>query len=491
MRQILVLLVLLPIIFSCRKSQNEASSPPQETKLSGEELSKFHCASCHKYPDPAQLPTEYWVNSVLPNMSYRLGVGDYFGELMSKSSDESNLILENGIYQTSPLLHQKDWEKIVEFYKNNSPKEFPKIPSKIVPELTAFKVQNIDYKGNEIIMSQFDPVQNSIFISEAVSKDLFELKSSEKKSLNPGNKFPIVDFDNHSKYGKVWLEIGNMNPNDLKQGKLRTANKVLLDSLKRPVDLLLADMNGDKTDDFVISSFGNHLGSLSWYDGLNFTKHPLLELPGARVSYFIDLDHDGLKDVLALMTQARESIVFFKNKGKGEFEMQNLLEFLPNYGSSYFEMADIDLDNDLDIIYTNGDNADLSITLKPYHGLRIFVNDGKNNFTEKYFYPQNGASKVLARDFDMDGDLDLASISYFPDHTKSESFLFFENKGNIKFEVKTLSNFSKIKILTLDAGDFDKDGDLDIVLGGFDRSLEANSRKSKNVFVLLNKKIKR
>lgn len=79
----------------------------------------------------------------------------------------------------------------------------------------------------------------------------------------------------------------------------------------------------------------------------------------------------------------------------------------------------------------------------------------------------------------MDGDLDLASISYFPDHTKSESFLFFENKGNIKFEVKTLSYFSKIKILTLDAGDFDKDGDLDIVLGGFDRSLEANSENQR------------
>jgi hypothetical protein len=488
MRQVIGILILAILTFSCGKNQNQATSPPEESNLSGEELAKIHCSSCHKYPDPGQLPTAFWVNSVLPNMGYRLGIGDYFGNLMTKSPEERDLIIENSIYLAEPVIHQKDWEKIVAFYAKNSPKEFPRQTLPSIKELKSFIIKNQDYKGNEIVLGQFDSKNSVLNISEAVSNELLEISKSKTSQLSLGNKFPVVDFDYHSNYGKVWLEIGNMNPNDLKQGKLRSANKVLLDSLKRPVDLMVADMNGDKVDDFVISCFGNHLGDLSWYDGLNFTKHPLLELPGARVSYFFDLDHDGQKDVIALMTQARESIVFFKNKGKGEFEMQKLLEFVPNFGSSYFELADIDGDQDPDIVNSNGDNADLSITLKPYHGIRIFINDGKNNFSEKFFFPQNGASKVLARDFDNDGDLDLASISYFPDLLEKESFLYFENKGKLNFEVSTFSKFSKLKFLTLDAGDFDKDGDLDIVLGAFDRSLAANSGKARNVFVLLNKK---
>ena len=50
------------------------------------------------------------------------------------------------------------------------------------------------------------------------------------------------------------------------------------------------------------------------------------------------------------------------------------------YGSSYLELADMNNDGHLDILYTNGDNADYSYVLKKYHGLRIFINDGKNQF---------------------------------------------------------------------------------------------------------------
>jgi hypothetical protein len=37
----------------------------------------------------------------------------------------------------------------------------------------------------------------------------------------------------------------------------------------------------------------------------------------------------------------------------------------------------------------------------------------------------NGASKAMSADFDQDGDLDIAFISYFPDydHTPHESFI--------------------------------------------------------------------
>ena len=52
------------------------------------------------------------------------------------------------------------------------------------------------------------------------------------------------------------------------------------------------------------------------------------------------------------------------------------MRYQPNYGSSWFEMMDFDGDGDLDLITANGDNADLTYTQKPYHGMRISLNDG-------------------------------------------------------------------------------------------------------------------
>jgi hypothetical protein len=114
------------------------------------------------------------------------------------------------------------------------------------------------------------------------------------------------------------------------------------------------------------------------------------------------------------------------------------------YGSNYFELLDFNGDGALDILYTNGDNVDYSFSLKKYHEVRVFINDGHNNFTEKWFFPMYGASKAIAKDFDKDGDLDIAAITYFPDFdsTSEDSFLYFENKGNFNFQPYTIATSS-------------------------------------------------
>jgi hypothetical protein len=95
------------------------------------------------------------------------------------------------------------------------------------------------------------------------------------------------------------------------------------------------------------------------------------------------------------------------------------------------------------------------------------MNDGKNNFGQKVFLPVNGPCKAIARDFDGDGDLDIASISYFPDydHHPEESFIFWENTGNLSFKPSSFNNASMGRWLTMEAGDIDHDGDIDLVLG--------------------------
>ncbi len=185
------------------------------------------------------------------------------------------------------------------------------------------------------------------------------------------------------------------------------------------------------------------------------------------------------------MTQGRKGILFFKNNGIGTFDKTILLSFPSYFGSSYFEPKDFDKDGDIDFIFSNGDNANLSPIKKPFHGLRVYLNEGKNTFIAKYFYPINVASKVVSEDFDKDGDLDFAVISFFPNEKKQEGFLYFENQGNIKFEVKLKKRVSNAKWLSLDVGYFDKDGYKDIIMGAFNRDLSIKS-KINSVVILEN-----
>jgi hypothetical protein len=116
---------------------------------------------------------------------------------------------------------------------------------------------------------------------------------------------------------------------------------------------------------------------------------------------------------------------------------------------------------------TQGDNADYSIVVKAYHGIRIFLNNGKNHFDEKYFLPQYGAQKAIPFDFDNDGDPDIVSIAFFPDYDRYplESFIYWENKGDNTFNRYSFPGATDGRWLTMDAGDIDGDGDKDVILG--------------------------
>lgn len=120
---------------------------------------------------------------------------------------------------------------------------------------------------------------------------------------------------------------------------------------------------------------------------------------------------------------------------------------------------------------TNGDNADYSIFLKPYHGIRLFLNDGTNAFDQKWFYPIYGATRVLAEDYDLDGDIDFAVTALFNDTKNSpeEGFVYLENLTPNQFEFQPYTfegNFTD-GWLTMAKGDYDNDGDIDIMLGSF------------------------
>jgi hypothetical protein len=294
------------------------------------------------------------------------------------------------------------------------------------------------------------------------------------------------------------LRMGIMDPNDQKKGSLISLDfktketKVLIDSLKRPVFFERKDINNDGLEDYIICAFGNYTGELSVYHNLGnnqFKKNTINPQPGTRKVEIRDVDKDGNPDIIALIAQADEKVVLFLNKGDFKFQPKILARFPSVYGSSYMEVIDFNKDGYFDLVCTNGDNADFSVITKPYHGVRILLNDGKNNFTQFWFYPMPGASEVKARDFDLDGDVDLAVISFFPNFKNNpESFLYFENRGN-DFEVKSTPLGNAGRWLRMECVDVDSDGDQDLLLSALNfRSLVSDSLfnqwKSENTGIL-------
>ena len=175
-----------------------------------------------------------------------------------------------------------------------------------------------------------------------------------------------------------------------------------------------------------------------------------------------------------------------------EFEIERLIQNSPELGSSWFELVDFNKDGHLDIILTTGDNADYSPFPKPYHGLSIYLNDGKNQFIKKYFHPIYGATRVLTKDYDFDGDIDFAILSFFPEenYSKSEKFIYLETLDpySFIFNSYTLGDVFSDRWMVMDHGDVDLDGDFDIILGAFALSIEEKllaKTKGETVVLLL------
>ena len=289
------------------------------------------------------------------------------------------------------------------------------------------------------------------------------------------------------------LESGILSPNDQARGSLvqydfsghdsLRFNRILIDSLLRPVFVEQFDFAGDGRNDFLICEFGDNRGRLALYryDGAKYARHVLDASPGAIRFEIRDMTGDGHPDIVALFAQGDERIVLFENDGKGNFPEPHriLARFPPVYGSMYFSLHDFNGDGKPDILYVNGDNFDYSRVLKPYHGVRILENDGKNNFVERYFFPVYGAARAEVADFDKDGDLDILITSNFADSARhpERGIMFLENTGPYQFQPYAFSVASGGQWNLMATGDFNKDGWLDVIIGAMNLGDIANLQR--------------
>lgn len=481
----IVIAILFVILFSCL-SQSQKD----------ERTARQYCGSCHVFPEPSLLDKSTWAESVLPQMAFRMGVES---SLLSTISEDDQL----EVMQTLPghaMVDPEQWEAIKSYYRVNAPDTLDAPPAVVHSAVTLFTPEpHSSLPFPLITFTQLDTLRNKIYVGSRRSMlyrmdDKFVVEDSFSLSSPPSH----IIFQ---RQGDPFVALmGIMDPNDQPKGEIATLHEAdhtlhsLIDSLKRPVYFEMADLDQDGLEDVVVCAFGNYSGALMAFRNLgngSYEKHVLQYLPGARRVILRDIDNNGMVDILALMSQGDEKIIALINRGGFDFRLNTLLRFPPVYGSSYFDIADFNHDGKFDILYTNGDNADYSTILKPYHGVRIFLNDGNNDFKESWFFNMHGASQAVAGDFDRDGDLDIAAISFFPpfhDHTE-QGFLYFENTGS-GYVAQSMPAAADGRWLTLEAADVDRDGDVDLILGALDFNngvplAVAERWRQKNVSILV------
>lgn len=432
-------------------------------------LAVKYCSACHLPPGPESITREHW-----PKI---------FG------------FMETWTVEQGLPLDKAEYAELLEHYVANSPDAFEPVPDDLEESLLIFekgdvgvactsarpKITNVnitdldgDGKSDVLICDEVAGRVSWLTIEGGKWNEIFLAEV-----VTPVNT-TVVDYNRDGHNDIVVASLGDINPTDdpvgavwllINRGDMTFEPMRLIGDVARVADVKAGDFNGDGKTDFIVAQFGwRKTGGLTWLEQVTpklFLQHEILLLNGPMQLEVLDFDGDGDLDFVVLFSQEHESIVLFTNDGWGAFESRILARTPhPAYGSSGFQMVDLDGDGDMDILCSNGDMMDEISLVKPYHGVRWFENtDGEFHPRELVRMP--GSYRAVAHDMNGDGHLDIvvSSLNFYWSENDFPSLIWLENDGHQKFTPRSIL-YSPTNLVTMDVGDLNHDGIPDIIVGG-------------------------
>jgi mono/diheme cytochrome c family protein len=473
-----------PILTSLAAQQPETGEPsPLEA---GRAAAEAQCSTCHRVPPPQALPRRVW----------RTQIETMWLIVQGKTDRRSPAAEKQGV--TLP----PEWQPIASYYEATAPDHLPATPpwpstdgglkfrtrtiAPAIPEPAPAisNLQLVDLNGDGRLDIVAGDMRHGVIVTasphdpRAVLRELAQVP-------HPAHIQP-VDFDGDGVLDFLVGDLGAFMPTDhdrgaivwLRGGKDGTYNRLSLRGWPPVTDVRAADFDGDGRLDLAVAAFGwRRTGEFTIlknnttdYSEPSFVPFTIEQRTGAIHAVVADIDRDRRADVVVLFAQEHEMVVAFLNRGGMQFERQLIYQAPhPVWGSSGIQVVDLDGDGDLDVLMTNGDSFDDAIK-KPYHGITWLENRGTYPFTEHTLAKLGGVHRAQAADMDGDGDLDIVACAlgwqHDEDAKKAPKLVWLEQTSRGVFEPHVLA-VGPPTHATLDLGDFDGDGDIDIVVGNF------------------------
>ena len=207
----------------------------------------------------------------------------------------------------------------------------------------------------------------------------------------------------------------------------------------------------------------------------SFTDQTSISLVGVyRGSVdWIDYDNDGDLDILLTGDTSFQYPVsrIYRNDGDNTFSEQTSIS-LPDVLLGSTAWGDYDNDGNLDLLLSGGTGMDEAIS-------KIYRNNGDNTFSEQTSIIMTGVvdGSVAWGDFDNDGDLDILLTGWAGSEAVS---LIYRNDGDNVFTEQNSIVLSAISMGCVAWGDYDNDADLDILLAGSENTINPISKIYRN-----------